>query len=209
MALNSISIMKKYICISKVLLAFFILSLVSCYGKFILDPIDPRLPKYTDSGNDAAGALVNKEVWKSLVKSQSELPFITNFLANDSLVLHFEGAIADTAAIMVFYFTGLGIQSFDNLILLKNKKISLDGLRNVGLLAKSWSLYSPLNPEINGIGQIYFKDVTLNYISNSLESVTVSGTFGFTFRDSSSVVIEVSYGRFDYNIPNSKFMQIR
>lgn len=40
-----------------------VLFLTSCDAVFVPDPVDPRLPKYTEDGNNVAGALVNGDLW--------------------------------------------------------------------------------------------------------------------------------------------------
>lgn len=59
--------MKKYTSIIKSLLIFVVLVMNSCSGEFIPDPIDPRLPKYTEEGNNVAGAFINDNTWESVV----------------------------------------------------------------------------------------------------------------------------------------------
>lgn len=173
------------------------LTLVSCEGLFIPDPIDPRLPKYTENGNNVAGAFINDESWKSVVSygfmTASDKPTIITSDINDSLVILFEGNILNHYTAIEFHLTGLNIHRFEDLILLKNRKIQLDGLTNAGVIRYDNSRdYLVSN---GGIGQIYIRYVTFNNLS---DKVILSGTFGFTTNDTASGNKEVSYGRFDY-----------
>ena len=75
--------MRKYICLSNSIIALFLLALVSCEGIFIPDPIDPRLPKYTEKGYNAAGAFINKDVWKSVDESSYDFGFDWSFIMDN------------------------------------------------------------------------------------------------------------------------------
>jgi hypothetical protein len=183
------------------------LALLSCEGLYIPDPIDPRLPKYTENGNDVAGAFVNKDCWTTVERfgfqTTSYKPYIITSAITDSLVIQFSGKMSYEYATIEFHLKGLNIRKFDDLILLKNKKIQLDGVMNFGVVTDSYLGFSPNASGMEGVGQIYFRNVTFN---NSLGIVILSGTFGFTETDSSSPITDVSYGRFDYSLSeNSNF----
>lgn len=167
------------------------------------DPIDPRLPKYTESGNNVAGAFINNNVWKSMVSynfmSITDEPSVVIFSSKDSLVMQFAGQ-SNTYPYIEFCLSGLKVHTFDDLMLLKNKKISLDGLKNAGLCFQYKYNSNELDSaysvnQSKGMGQILIKNVAIN---DSLKSAILSGTFGFTIKDSVNGIIEVSYGRFDY-----------
>ena len=197
--------MKKYIFINKIFLFLFMIMMSSCEGIFILDPIDPRLPKYTEKGNDVAGALVNDKVWKSIVEygflTSSDKPHIIASQSNDSLVIRFEGDVLGSVTTMEFHLTGLHIKAFADLILLKDKKVQLDGTRNAGFMRDNSDIsYSTKG----GAGQIYFRHVEVNNVSGV---AILSGTFGFSFVDNFSAINEVAYGRFDYKFgKNDEFL---
>jgi hypothetical protein len=198
--------MRKYICLGNTFFAIFLLTLVSCKGVFILDPIDPRLPKYTEEGNNVAGAFVNQDVWKSVVgfglNSSRYKPYLTVYSNKDSLVLSFDGQIVKGENVLAdsyitFHLKDLNIHTFSDLKNLKNKIIQLDGVKNYSAITRTdnSSSSSTCNGTA-GIGQIYFKNVTVNESQNS---VILSGTFGFTITNSNCGTTEVSYGRFDYS----------
>ena len=197
--------MRKYIGLSNSLIALCLLALVSCESVFIPDPIDPRLPKYTESGINTAGAFVNQEVWKSAVKygfmTSYNKPYLTVYSNKDSLVLSFDGQIVKGDNVLAdyyisFYLKDLNIHTFSDLKTLENKKIQLDGVKNYSAFTKRDNSSSNIICKgTAGIGQIYFRNVEVNASQNS---VILSGTFGFTITNLNCGTTEVSYGRFDY-----------
>ncbi|MBX2966396.1 MAG: hypothetical protein KF845_09640 [Cyclobacteriaceae bacterium] len=180
-----------------------LLSFSSCEGLFILDPIDPRLPKYTHAGNSTAGALINNEQWKSVVEwhlfgAPSHKPSFIRY-PNDSLVITFYGTLKSEHKVSIhFSITGLEIDEFNNLTKLKGIKIPLNGTTGTASL----STYSESCQEVSGgIGQFYARDITVRESG----SMIFSGTFGFVIEDEDCGTIEVSYGRFDYVVSQSHF----
>ena len=179
-----------------------IFSIIACEGTFIPDPIDPRLPKYTENGHNVAGAFINNTIWRSKVSIgfphiADNKPFIILFQDSDSLVICFSGNTNIDARAISFHMSNLGISKFEDLSFLNGKKIQLDGVNNVGYCDK-W--YSSLFILDKGIGQIYFRNVSLNSTSTG---IIISGTFGF-----STNAITVSHGRFDYRINKDSNFQI-
>ena len=87
--------MKRFGFLNSPLLVGLVLMLISCKGVFIDDPLDPRLPKYSESGNNVAGAFINNTTWRSIVRytltTVTDKPLISVFAIHDSLVIHFEG----------------------------------------------------------------------------------------------------------------------
>jgi hypothetical protein len=191
--------MRKYAFINRILISFCLLAIYGCNDKFILDPIDPRLPIYSETGNNTAGALINEQVWKTESTSiffPSYQPYFTAFSNVDSINITFSGKSEIYGAIE-FNLTGLHIYKFEDLVNLDNKKVQLDGLNNYGKCMHNQ--YYPVDDDksmARGIGQIYFKHMVMNDSLN----ITASGTFGFVFQDETGANIEVSYGRFDYKI---------
>lgn len=208
--------MRKYVCTSNIIISLFLLTLCSCDSKFILDPIDPRLPKYTEDGNNVAGAFVNQDVWKSVVKygfmNTYNKPYITVYSANDSVVLSLDGDIEKENNVILstnisFCLQNLNIYSFSDLKNLKNRIVQLDGVENFGSFARYTNLSDyPRCSGTAGTGQIYFRNVTVN---DSNGSAILSGSFGFTIANSDCGLVEVSYGRFDYRFQNNSNFMIK
>ena len=187
--------MKNYDFINKITFALCMLLCVACEGTFVLDPIDPRLPKYTETGNNVAGAEINGDFWKSVSKSGFMYADLSHSIAiiplQDSLSVQFEGVVTYGDVIdLQFNLKGLNIHKFEDLLLLRGKKIALDGVQKAGVFIRNtYDTYKA------GIGQIYFKNASINSAGNV---ITLSGTFGFTVKDGAGKNIEISYGRFDY-----------
>lgn len=185
--------MRKYVysfLASVVLLAYF-----SCEPIYIPDPIDPRLPKYTEEGYNVAGALVNNNLWKSqrdfsFLKSDPNNPRIDYFLSADSLVMIFSGETDN----ITFSFKGLGITTLKELTKLNSMKLSLDGLKSSAFLSDYFE-----ECESSGLGQIYFRSVKF---AEQSQRVVLSGTFGFDQNDPVCGKHSVTYGRFDYRVDN-------
>jgi len=207
--------MKKFyfIKISAVLVILFLI-LNGCDGIFVPDPIDPRIPKYTEDGNNIAGAYINDNIWESVVRIgfpySYNQPFITVWQESDSLVLRFSGNTAGENSSVEFHLTGLNISKFEDLITLDGHKIQLDGIKNAGFYIEN---YTPTSYANKGIGQIYFRHVSIRDSNDSAEGqaskkIIISGTFGFSFNDSNGKTIKVSSGRFDYKITESINFQI-
>lgn len=193
---------KKYRLKNSLLLLFISILVYSCDPVYIPDPIDPRLPKYTEKGNDVAGAFINDTLWRSEfygsffgLGSGSDVPRIFYSPTFDSMVIRFEGETEATYQYRSISFSlqGYGIKSKSEMIKLDEKKITLDGIENAAWL-------EPLrdnNCTSRGIGQLYLRSVKYD---PSDDFVTISGTFGFNYDDPACGKIAVTYGRFDFSI---------
>lgn len=182
------------------LMLMIFLFITGCNGEFVPDPIDPRLPVYSEKGHNAAGALVNGKTWRA-VKGSSFL-HVSNELTiwkdlNDStLHLYIDGYYKDTAFIMgtdIEFVLDTKSKNISHLRNLIDKKFSLDGNLNYGTLDD----YNLSESHCKSIfGQLYIKSVRKQ--SNENNSYNITGTFGFTIDNDSCGRVEVKYGRFDY-----------
>ena len=179
--------MKKYTYIVSLLLMF---GLSSCEGIFVPDPIDPRLPKYTEEGNDVAGAFVDDLFWKSVVDIVTVRPQLTVFPEKDSLILSFDGNTSGKDATIEFHFKGLKVTQFSDLAAWEGKKIQLDGISALGI----YDDYETSSVFRSQSGQFYLKHVDIT-------KEIISGTFGFTAVDQTGKILKIKSGRFDYNNP--------
>lgn len=196
--------MRKYWYTTNKLLVVIFLVIIGCDGIFVPDPIDPRIPKYTEEGNNVAGAIIDGKIWESVVKigfpSVYDQPFIMLWQVNDSLSLRFSGSTSGESSSIEFHLSGLNITNFEDLVSLNGQKIQLDGIKNAGYYIEN---YTPWTYHNKGIGQIYFKSVRFE---NSTSKITLSGTFGFSTTAPNGISTKVSSGRFDYHIlENSNF----
>ncbi len=206
--------MKKYAFKNNSLLAVLAcFCLIACEHTLVPDPIDPRLPKYTEEGNNVAGAYMNDSIWESKV-TLVVLPMVQPYTAdepcfevwpqNDSLLLRFNGSVAEKAVSLEFHLTGLGISEFKDLTVIEGQKIQLDGIENAGYCIQNFEL-----PDYNkkGVGQIYFKYIgpigsRINADGETIQTLVISGTFGFWLnpRFDGGETKSVTSGRFDYRI---------
>ena len=193
--------MRNFGAIHKIMLGLAVIIVCSCRGIFVPDPIDPQLPKYTEVGNNVAGAIIDDGFWKSVVKyglfTTDDSPSVTAWPVGDSLSVSFGGEDVNGRSDIEFHLEGLKIHSFEDLLGLKDKKIQLDGISNSGYYIKG---YDPASYSNKGIGQIYFRNVSR---SDTISKVIISGTFGFSVSKPGGGIVKISYGRFDYTLSNT------
>jgi hypothetical protein len=190
----------KFAVINKVLIILTAVIFYSCErGIYLMDPVDPQIIQYTEDGNNAAGALINDELWKSIVSEGlfgglSNNPEVINYVDQDSIVVLFDGYIersdADLEfARLEFHLSGVSIENLEDLTELDNRIFKFDGLNHVGLVSSS-----TINSGFTYSGQIYFRSVTQD---------NFSGTFSIKIGESTVV----KYGRFDYKISSFGYDQ--
>ena len=168
----------------------------SCDPVLIPDPIDPRVPKYTDDGNDVAGALINDTPWVSKYSvslwGATNKPHIRNDLDRDSLSITFTGTWGeDNYTSISFGFRGYNVSRASEMPKLNGAKITLDGIRGSAMI------YRDSECKTLGIGQIYFRSVKYD---SETDLITISGTFGFNQNDPVCGNLAVTYGRFDFEM---------
>jgi len=199
--------MRKYYYTNSLLLVVIFLFVTACEGIFVPDPIDPRIPKYTEEGNNVAGAYIDNNIWESVVKigylNVSDQPLFTVDQENNSLLLRFSGSTSRKSSSIEFHLKGLNISNFGDLVTLKGQNIQLDGIKNAGYYIEN---YTPPTYAYKGIGQLYFRNVR---IGNSSSRIILSGTFGFSIHDPNGKIIKVSSGRFDYIISENPNFQLQ
>ena len=188
----------------KISALFCIAILAGCQDSvFIPDPLDPRLVKYTEDGNNASAALINGDIWSTDDYYNYDYNFyesdidVVSYDDADSLIITFYGLLDEREDLLLhFSLKDFGIDEARELVKLDEQKIQLDGAQNTAIME------SLLFDETyaGGVGQIYFKSVKRADVSVSLleeGSVIISGTFSFTIPGEN---IEVTYGRFDYEV---------
>lgn len=184
--------MKKLRFINKLTYVFLLaLSMQSCSSVWVPDPVDPRLPEYTESGHNVAGALVNNDIWEShatTVGRSINAPHFTNNYEGDSLVLQFYGTLNSHTTCIAFYLGDRNVSNTTDLKQLENQVFELDGESMYGMVYINGTVYR------YGAGQLYIKYVQLG---DDPYYAIASGTFGFTLTDNGKT-FEVYYGRFDY-----------
>lgn len=170
----------------KLVLPFFVVML-SCGSEWISDPIDPRLPMYTENGNNVAGAFVNGVLWEardggSLLQDYS-IPRFDYFTDEDSLVIEFKD--------IVFVLQNIEIENIDGLASYAGRKFSIESGSN----GVYFGGLEYRDCEVSGIGQFYLRTV-----KNKKSGMIMAGTFSFTIDHPNCGRIEVTHGRFDFRI---------
>jgi hypothetical protein len=175
-----------------------ILSLIlmlGCEDVFIPDPINPELPKYTETGLGMAGAYLNNELWRV---SSGEFcwmcgaPFRIEQNSNGLWEMTLTGELPEGQTVSFNFNLNAWNLSPDRILELNDVKIELDGITHWANLTH----WESICPEIkNGTGQIYFRSVkrqpnTIHYI--------LSGTFSMEADDGAGCAAKVTYGRFDF-----------
>lgn len=199
--------MKSSSFLDKIILGVLVMFFYSCNIPFIPDPIDPKLPVYSEFGSELSGAYVNDIIWKSNLETGS-IPYppiypskILVWKQKDSLVLCFQGKISSKYSTIGFSFKGLGVTKTDDLLKLNNKKIQLDQNKNFGHYQVDYK-----KNNLKGKGQIYFKSAK----HDSNKNVILSGTFGFEITDKQGKTTKISYGRFDHTYrQNTNFKSVK
>lgn len=165
--------------------------LVSC-DTFVPDPIDPRLPIYSEIGRNIAGAKVGNKFFKnnfetlSLFCCASELQSIVE--DDSQLALNFNVWNQNQSQNLRFVFelNGLTNEDWDDMEKGFGKKFVFNETNKV--------IITELEKE-DFISVPFEGQITVKLLKN--EKI-VAGTFGFKARDTLDREIMITYGRFDY-----------
>ena len=186
----------------KLLIVGFLLT--SCSGILVPDPIDPRLPKYTEEGNNVAGAFIGGKVWQSIMYSSFSYtfnePIITVYNQKDSVSFRFKGSVSNETSVIELHIKDRHITKYEDLLALVGAKVQLDGISATAYFIQD---YTPAAFNHKGIGQVYFRSVKRD---RSGHGIILSGTFGFSSKDNNQSPIKVSSGRFDYVVFQDNFV---
>lgn len=195
----------------------FCISLLTGCDKEVFEPeeTDPRLPRYTEKGNNIAGALVNGVAWKSEYQmrnfygTRGPLSIQVFKEKGDSLVLFFNGIFNEKiyqgqTANIIFVFdnaTQAGLLTGNSIDFTQwqGKRIPLDGTTYFAYIDN----YSDsLNCSPKGKGEIYFQRIQRKEYKNGNTTEVhfiLSGTFEFTI-ENDCVRSRVTQGRFDFRL---------
>src|SRR5260221_5113884 len=180
--------------------------------KFVPDPDDPRLQKYTESGNDVGGALISNVAWKTnLVISYDVSPgspppfYIHNYPNADSLIVRINGAINEgiNKGAPIYFAVGIrgtGVKAYQGLKNLKNKIFVIDGKTNYLTVEDLMMMYDGTTEIFkNGTGRFNIVNV-----QQRTKDTILSGTFDFRF-ETASGIIDVQKGRFDFVVSGKQY----
>ena len=200
----------RYLLLPRFILAALLSGLTACQGTFVPDPVDPRLPRISSEGADAAGAFVNGQrwsavrvggwsngdglegnLWLSVDSTQRTVRMTIDGQletrpgeAGDLLQITF---ILDNADGRLDQFTGLRGQTF-----------ALDGPHRAVVAGPFWQEEGTVS-ESSRTGQLYIhslepvqKDLSVSYY--------LAGTFSFVIDCTGCTPYDVQSGRFDYEV---------
>jgi len=199
---------------------FIILVLVlnSCYindeSSFIKDTFDPRVPQYSEEGANTAGAYIDDQPWtarKRIVSSIfSPSPYTLGAMSfysptdSNGTFIAFEGGDlsidqSSVSCSVGFFLSEFNLTEPDDLQVLANKRIELNGIANYGQMIFR-NDFSAIVPENAGIGTLHIRRVA-KIQDGEWE---ISGTFGFSI-NSENQEANVFSGRFDYEVSLEQF----
>ncbi|WP_194975619.1 hypothetical protein [Aquiflexum lacus] len=164
--------------------------LVSC-ETFVPDPIDPRLPIYSEIGRNIAGVKVGNQFFNNDIRPlylfccASERQYFDE--NHTQLVLDINVWNQSQNLRFVFELNGLTDEDWDDMEKGFGKKFVFNETNKVTL--------SELEKE-DFVSVPFEGQITVKLLKN--EKI-VSGTFGFKARDSSDREILVTFGRYDYS----------
>ncbi|MGB3587546.1 MAG: hypothetical protein WBA23_13450 [Tunicatimonas sp.] len=191
---------------NSIVLIFLLALLTQCDGEFIPDPLDPRLPRYSEEGKNAAGCFIDDDIWRAVkVAEEFTLTFPGNgaeqemrLSINDSTIRVFiDGNLIDNSnsnTNIEFEIDNRQTQ-FQSTDELHQQTFVLDGARNFGRVRGD---HINEFTDCRGAGQLIIRyaqpdpDAENYYI--------VAGTFFFTTASGSCQLIKVKSGRFDYQV---------
>jgi hypothetical protein len=192
--------------------------LTSCLQeKFFHDPSDPRLPKFSEEGNQVAGSIVSGEAWKTFYSPGFMGPnrglFFVNHQKGDSISIHFEGnfrkdsTLGRTGRNFIVILKNTSLNKLEDIYALKDKFIALDGENNYVLYEDRWATTpgGQIREPVRGTGGVSLT-VAKEHITKSKSKrangetyypIIVAGTFDFVFTASG---VHAESGRFDFEL---------
>lgn len=183
--------------------------------RFTPDKTDPRLPAYTEKGNQVGGALLNNLAWRTTYKNLGtngtrQAFFLENYEAGDSLVIRLRGETLEGTpqgpVEFAFVLRGVPVRRWSDVGKLDGRTFALDGARNYALLRDDGRLFDPKTHTYFGrTGELRLQRVrevtnlTINDGPVSYHPFILSGTFRFKLETSGKTSV-VENGRFDFNL---------
>ena len=198
----------KHILFFVTLAMFFFIA--GCNERFSADIFDPRLPEYSESGRNHAGAYINGEPWRSYprvsVLSSNDDPYFRFDSVSDAYELIFpqgnlinesgnSGAVIDLRFVLSAESVAPIIDGTAEYPLV----IQLDGEEAHAKLRRPGTISHPDSTEncSSTLGLIHIRHVSANELEDGATYVLMAGTFGFDIEDACGRY-EVRSGRFDF-----------
>ncbi|HKL03618.1 MAG TPA: hypothetical protein VJ911_08080 [Cryomorphaceae bacterium] len=180
-----------------ILLSFAALLLFACDPFYDADPVDPRLPVYSEKGENRAGAYINGYAWNSgggytdfqmYYRSDQNATEITFPIAS----LNSGTNDVDPTARISFFLNRNLRQEFMQNTQFQPLEIILDGIENYAELEITSS--SEILNCSGGEGKFFIR-----HVSQNASYWIISGTFGFDINTECGVHT-VYQGRFDFRV---------
>lgn len=186
--------------------------------EFLPDPADPRLPQYTEDGNQVAGALVNDIAWKTNFWASLDMGWNRSFYFTTSsfagaakLTLegsYTEGSHEEKHLNFIVVLRSVSLSKLEDISNLNGQTITLDGQTNYAYISDPyWTIENNVDYHYGGTGSITFKNVkkvtnlTIHRENGeTYNPLIVSGVFEFSF---DNIAVAVKSGRFDFYINDS------
>lgn len=190
---------------SKILTVLCIVGLCWACLEKVPDPIDVRLPRYTEEGLNSSGAYINDEVWIDNPQGRVFLSDTNAYVVFDSLsssiTLKFIGEIEEDEIMVEITLNDIGIDTLIEMPKLDGKEFDLAS-NAVSLKCTSTRHYVANGENANVFdqnvkGRFFMRNVVFRAGSNDC---IFSGTFGFEATDKNGNTIHFKKGRFDYRI---------
>jgi hypothetical protein len=172
---------------------------IACEQTIVLpDPVDPRLPMYTEKGYNRGGAFINDVIWISdrsrTIFLNDSSPLLLIYPDLDSASLTFYGYLpgAGYGASIQFYLNDFEVNDASEITKLEGRTFMIDGVTNKGMV----DVYAGKSRLCSVTGQLLIKYAQ----PTSGGKIILSGTFGMKTDDGCADPREVTYGRFDFYV---------
>lgn len=187
-----------------------LLLLSSCGEVYIPDPVELRIPKYSEDGNQVAGAIINGESWKTefdcgfLAGCYYPLQ-ISSFPNADSLLITLYGDLQEglnkgKPISIKFVLKNQSVEDFWDLLQLKDGLFIVNGTDVLaGTYNQNAFFYDSTTQSSCNRGQILFRKVKHIPSNGDDPRIILAGTFGLEC-DQNGELITIYKGRFDFSL---------
>lgn len=182
--------------LTKAVSILLIVILMGCTYQYNYDPIDPRMPEYSQYGANRAAALYNQEeVWTLVNRCTPNLPALCEdsfWISPDGpgLNIFLSGKTASNSHLGVKISLPIAVTTFEELTQLEGQTFSIGTEADVEFLSENNNLIGTAAE-----GKFQIKKVEIRPSG----TIVFAGTFGLKGLIDRNQV-ELTYGRFDFNL---------
>jgi len=179
----------------------------ACGGEFIPDPLDPRLPRYSEEGKNTAGCFINGEVWRAIGEADSPANSRNQYLQltftadNNTIGINmggYQGKSVDSLSTYVelaFIVDNRDTQ-IQSVSELAGQTFVLDGNQSFGRILDSRDFFQ--YDICRGAGQLHIRHA--RPVPDTDGEYIIAGTFSFSVDLPTCRPADVQSGRFDYRV---------